>query len=81
MAVASPDPAGEPRVAEGPIAQSEMAAPRLQVANLDQKAGNLDAKVNDLAGEALGAAETIERNQAQTVDLLPQLAGRNRDAG
>ncbi|MFF3918514.1 hypothetical protein ACFYZB_34605 [Streptomyces sp. NPDC001852] len=43
--------------------------------------GNLDAKVDDLAGEVRGLTEKIDRNQVQIVELLTQLIGRNPNAG
>ncbi|MFJ9590716.1 hypothetical protein [Streptomyces acidicola] len=39
-----------------------------------EKVGNLDAKVSELA-------EKIDRNQAQIVELLTQLIGRDPNAG
>ncbi|MET9079944.1 hypothetical protein ABZX95_49670 [Streptomyces sp. NPDC004232] len=62
------------------IVKSDLTALRLQVGNLDQKVGNLDAKVDDLAGEVRGLTERIDRNQAQIVELLTQLIGRNPNA-
>ncbi|MGW1171850.1 hypothetical protein [Streptomyces sp. NPDC002550] len=59
------------------IVKSDLTALRLQVGNLDQKVGNLDAKVDSLAGEVRGLTEKIDRNQAQIVELLTQLIGRN----
>ncbi|MER6076641.1 hypothetical protein ABT187_50005 [Streptomyces sp. NPDC001817] len=59
------------------IVKSDLTALRLQVGNLDQKVGNLDAKVDDLAREVRGLTEKIDRNQAQIVELLTQLIGRN----
>ncbi|MGW2649363.1 hypothetical protein ACWC2T_31715 [Streptomyces sp. NPDC001393] len=59
------------------IVKSHLTALRLQVGNLDQKVGNLDAKVDSLAGEVRGLTEEIDRNQAQIVELLTQLIGRN----
>ncbi|MFJ2008025.1 hypothetical protein [Streptomyces chartreusis] len=56
------------------IVKSDLTALRLQVGNLDQKVGNL-------AGEVRGLAEQMERNQAQIIELLTQLVGRNPDAG
>ncbi|MFB7600808.1 hypothetical protein [Streptomyces sp. NPDC056160] len=63
------------------IVKSDLTALRLQVGNLDQKAGNLDGKLNELAGEVRGLAEKMDRNQAQIVELLTQLVGRNPEAG
>ncbi|MGW7410749.1 hypothetical protein ACWGI9_45090 [Streptomyces sp. NPDC054833] len=47
---------------------------RLQVGNLDQKAGNLQAQLSDIA-------ERMDRNQAQIVALLTQRVGRDPNAG
>ncbi|MHB6912745.1 hypothetical protein [Streptomyces sp. DB-54] len=99
------DLAGVPRVAEDPIAQSEVAAltrrveqgqetaarefgivksdltaVRLQVGNLDQKVSNLGERVDALTDELRGLNETIDRNQAQIVELLSQLVGKNPNA-
>ncbi|MFL4909429.1 hypothetical protein ACJ6WF_41165 [Streptomyces sp. MMS24-I2-30] len=63
------------------IVKSDLTALRLQVGNLDQKVGNLDAKVSDLAGEVRGLSERMDRNQAQIVELLTRLVGRDPDAG
>ncbi|MEU6332003.1 hypothetical protein ABZ851_32820 [Streptomyces sp. NPDC047049] len=103
------DLAGVPRVAEDPIAQSEISAltrrfeqgqettdrefgivksdltaVRLQVGNLDQKVSNLDEKVDQLTEgfTALNARfDALEaksdRNQAQIVELLTALVGKN----
>jgi len=62
------------------IVKSDLTALRLQVGNLDQKVGNLDAKVGDLAGEVRVLGEKIDRNQAQIVELLTQLIGRDPNA-
>ncbi|MEW2497519.1 hypothetical protein AB0942_28885 [Streptomyces nodosus] len=62
------------------IVKSDLTALRLQVGNLDQKVGNLDAKVSDLAGEVRVLGEKIDRNQAQIVELLTQLIGRDPNA-
>ncbi|WP_329148481.1 hypothetical protein OIU91_20395 [Streptomyces sp. NBC_01456] len=96
------DLAGVPRVAEDPIAQSEISAltrrfeqgqetadrefgivksdltaVRLQVGNLDQKVGGLDEKVSQLAEEMRGLNAKIDRNQAQIVELLTALVGKD----
>ncbi|MEU3955229.1 hypothetical protein AB0F45_23405 [Streptomyces achromogenes] len=63
------------------IVKSDLTAVRLQVGNLDQKVGNLDAKVSSLTEEVRGLSERIDRNQAQIVELLTRLVGRNPDAG
>ncbi|MGW1617499.1 hypothetical protein ACWCQZ_51350 [Streptomyces sp. NPDC002285] len=55
------------------IVKSDLTALRLQVGNLDQKVGNLDAKLSELA-------ETIDHNQAQIIELLTQLIGRDPNA-
>ncbi|MER6573936.1 hypothetical protein ABT288_49395 [Streptomyces sp. NPDC001093] len=55
------------------IVKSDLTALRLQVGNLDQKVGNL-------AGEVQALGEKIDRNQAQIVELLTQLIGRNPNA-
>ncbi|MFI9648387.1 hypothetical protein ACIHAA_19075 [Streptomyces sp. NPDC052040] len=60
--------------------KSDLTALRLQVGNLDQKTGNLDAKVDGLTGEVRVLSEKIDRNQAQIVELLTQLIGRNPNA-
>ncbi|MGW1910331.1 hypothetical protein ACWCQS_06125 [Streptomyces sp. NPDC002076] len=39
--------------------------------------GNLDAKVDSLASKVRGLTEKIDRNQAQIVEVLTQLIGRN----
>jgi predicted nucleic acid-binding Zn-ribbon protein len=96
------DLAGVPRVAEDPIAQSEIAAftrrfeqaqetvarefgivksdltaVRLQVGNLDQKVSGLDEKVDQLAEDVRGMNDKIDRNQAQIVELLTALVGKD----
>ncbi|MEU8976846.1 hypothetical protein AB0D11_48355 [Streptomyces monashensis] len=55
------------------IVKSDLTALRLQIGNLDQKVGNL-------AGDVQALGEKIDRNQAQIVELLTQLIGRNPDA-
>lgn len=62
------------------IVKSDLTALRLQVGNLDQKTGNLESKVDGLTGEVRVLAEKIDRNQAQIVELLTHLIGRNPDA-
>lgn len=62
------------------IVKTDLTALRLQVGNLDQKVGNLDAKVDDLAGEVRGLGQKIDRSQAQIVELLTQLLGRDPNA-
>ncbi|MFI1606983.1 hypothetical protein ACH4YN_33365 [Streptomyces griseofuscus] len=62
------------------IVKSDLTALRLQVGNLDQKTGNLDAKVDSLTGEVRVLSEKIDRNQAQIVELLTRLVGRDPDA-
>ncbi|MGK5629149.1 hypothetical protein [Streptomyces sp. URMC 123] len=95
MTAAFHDLAGEPRVAEDPIAQSEIAALtrrfeqgqektdrefgivksdltalRLQVGNLDQKVDGLEQKIGEIS-------EKIDRNQAQILEMLAGLIGKN----
>ncbi|MFJ7201864.1 MULTISPECIES: hypothetical protein [unclassified Streptomyces] len=48
------------------IIKSDLTAVRLQIGNLDQKVEALDKK--------------IDRNQAQIIELLSQLVGRDPDA-
>ncbi|MER0484722.1 hypothetical protein ABR737_41480 [Streptomyces sp. Edi2] len=106
------DLAGVPRVAEDPIAQSEISAltrrfeqgqettarefgivksdltaVRLQVGNLDQKVGGLDEKVSQLAedmsavnGRLDALAGEVRTGNAQILELLSQLVGKNPDA-
>ncbi|MFE3881786.1 hypothetical protein ACFXPQ_02475 [Streptomyces lydicus] len=106
------DLAGVPRVAEGPIAQSEISAltrrfeqgqqttarefgivksdltaVRLQVENLDQKVGGLGEKVDQLTADASAVngrldalAGEMRTGNAQILELLSQLVGRNPDA-
>ncbi|MCZ4101078.1 hypothetical protein [Streptomyces sp. H39-C1] len=62
------------------IIKSDLTAVRLQVGNLDQKVDNLDQKVDLLAGEVRGLAETMKRNQAQIIELLSGLVGKNPNA-
>ncbi|WP_405844206.1 hypothetical protein OG528_35880 [Streptomyces platensis] len=50
---------------------------RLQVGNLDQKVGSLDETVNQLAEEMRGLNAKLDRNQAQIVELLTALVGKN----
>ncbi|MET8454128.1 hypothetical protein [Streptomyces sp. NPDC005209] len=56
------------------IVKSDLTALRLQVGNLDQKVGNLQAQLSDIA-------ERLDRNQAQIVELLTQLVGRDPNVG
>ncbi|WP_256726006.1 hypothetical protein [Streptomyces sp. IMTB 2501] len=42
--------------------------------------GNLDEKVDDLADEVRGLGERIDRNQAQIIELLTRLIGRDPNA-
>jgi predicted nucleic acid-binding Zn-ribbon protein len=55
------------------IIKSDLTAVRLQVGNLDQKVDRLQGRL-----EALG--EQMDRNQAQIIELLTGLVGRNPDA-
>ncbi|MEU5053536.1 hypothetical protein [Streptomyces sp. NPDC021096] len=70
------------------IVKSDLTAVRLQVGNLDQKVSNLDTKlgkldekldekVGELAGQVRDLNEKIDRNQAQIVELLTALVGRD----
>ncbi|MCL7382174.1 hypothetical protein [Streptomyces sp. 35G-GA-8] len=59
------------------IVKSDLTALRLQVGNLDQKVANLDEKVDRLADEVHGLNERIDRNQAQIVELLSRLVGKD----
>ncbi|MCW7987748.1 hypothetical protein XF35_21365 [Streptomyces platensis subsp. clarensis] len=61
------------------IVKSDLTAVRLQVGNLDQKVSGLDEKVNQLAGDMRGLHEKLDRNQAQVVELLSALVGKNPD--
>ncbi|GAA1930417.1 hypothetical protein [Streptantibioticus ferralitis] len=56
------------------IVKSDLTAVRLQVGNLDQKVDRLDARL-----DALG--EQMNRNQAQIIELLSRLVGRDPSAG
>ncbi|WP_030965922.1 hypothetical protein [Streptomyces sp. NRRL S-378] len=51
------------------IIKSDLTAVRLQIGNLDQKVDNLVSTVS-------GLEQKIDRNQAQIVELLPQLVGQ-----
>ncbi|MFB7552581.1 hypothetical protein [Streptomyces sp. NPDC056154] len=55
------------------IIKSDLTAVRLQVGNLDQKVDRLDGRLDSLS-------QQMERNQAQIIELLTQLVGRNPDA-
>ncbi|MFF3505354.1 hypothetical protein [Streptomyces sp. NPDC003247] len=55
------------------IVKSDLTALRLQVGNLDQKVGNLVGEVRDLT-------EKLDRNQAQIIELLTRMIGRDPDA-
>ncbi|MFE2038204.1 hypothetical protein ACFXBB_34215 [Streptomyces scopuliridis] len=68
------------------IVKSDFTALRLQVGNLDQKVANVDEKVGRLADELYGLTddvrgmnEKIDRNQAQIVELLTRLVGKDPD--
>ncbi|MFD3488881.1 hypothetical protein [Streptomyces sp. NPDC058665] len=52
------------------IVKSDLTAVRLQV-------GNLDQKVDQLAGAVQALGEKIDRNQAQIIELLSGLVGKN----
>ncbi|MFE2186202.1 hypothetical protein [Streptomyces sp. NPDC059455] len=51
------------------IIKSDLTAVRLQIGNLDQKAGNLDHKVDPLNGGLEELGQKMDRNQAQIVGL------------
>ncbi|GGP80041.1 hypothetical protein [Streptomyces melanogenes] len=72
--------AHETTVREFGIVKSDLTAVRLQVGNLDQKVGGLDEKVDQLAGDLRGLNEKIDRNQAQIIQLLSSLVGKDPDA-
>ncbi|MEU3602273.1 hypothetical protein ABZ714_26675 [Streptomyces sp. NPDC006798] len=59
------------------IVKSDLTAVRLQVGNLDQKVGGLDEKISDLAQEVRDLNTKMDRNQAQIVELLSHLVGRD----
>ncbi|MFJ9034883.1 hypothetical protein ACIRQP_42055 [Streptomyces sp. NPDC102274] len=59
------------------IVKSDLTALRLQVGNLDQKVANLDEKVGRLVDEVHGLNKKIDRNQAQIVELLTRLVGKD----
>ncbi|MBH1933749.1 hypothetical protein I5Q34_05470 [Streptomyces sp. AV19] len=71
------------------IVKSDLTALRLQVGNLDQKVAYLGEELKRLAPvpeELQGLSEKIdhnqqqtERNQAQIIELLTNLVGRNPD--
>ncbi|MEV5138930.1 hypothetical protein AB0K71_28925 [Streptomyces syringium] len=52
------------------IIKSDLTAVRLQV-------GNLDQKVDRLAEEMRGLSEKVDRNQAQIIELLSALVGKD----
>ncbi|MFD4948866.1 hypothetical protein ACFWNT_41770 [Streptomyces sp. NPDC058409] len=55
------------------IIKSDLTAVRLQVGNLDQKVDRIDGRLDALS-------QQMERNQAQNIELLTHLVGRNPDA-
>ncbi|MGI5262453.1 hypothetical protein [Streptomyces angustmyceticus] len=59
------------------IVKSDLTAVRLQVGNLDQKVSNLDEKVSQLTEDVRGLNDKLDRNQAQIVELLSALVGKN----
>ncbi|GGN43138.1 hypothetical protein GCM10012285_24180 [Streptomyces kronopolitis] len=70
------------------IVKSDLTAVRLQVGNLDQKVGGLDEKVDQLtenvsevSGRLDALAGEMRTGNAQILELLSQLVGRNPDAG
>ncbi|MCX4799937.1 hypothetical protein OG497_39535 [Streptomyces sp. NBC_01242] len=56
------------------IIKSDLTAVRLQVGNLDQKVDRLDGRLDSLS-------QQMERSQAQIIELLAQLVGRDPAAG
>ncbi|MFD3488762.1 hypothetical protein [Streptomyces sp. NPDC058665] len=52
------------------IVKSDLTAVRLQV-------GNLDQKVDQLAGAVQALGEKMDRNQAQIIELLSGLVGKD----
>ncbi|MFE2943357.1 hypothetical protein ACFXKG_30535 [Streptomyces sp. NPDC059255] len=63
------------------IVKSDLTAVRLQVGNLDQKVGNLGEHVARLDERLERMDQKIDRNQAQIIELLSQLVGKNPDNG
>ncbi|MFI5524216.1 hypothetical protein [Streptomyces platensis] len=59
------------------IVKSDLTAVRLQLGSLDQKVGSLDETVKQLAEEMRGLNTKLDRNQAQIVELLSALVGKN----
>ncbi|MGW2328499.1 hypothetical protein ACWC5C_22470 [Streptomyces sp. NPDC001700] len=52
------------------ITESDLTPVRIQIGDLDQKAGNLDYKVDQLKGDLEELGQKMDRNQAQIVGLL-----------
>ncbi|MEU7160360.1 hypothetical protein [Streptomyces chrestomyceticus] len=59
------------------IVKSDLTALRLQVGNLDQK---LDNFIDETRSKFDALDQKIDRNQAQIIELLSQLVGKNPDA-
>lgn len=56
------------------IVKSDLTAVRLQVGNLDQKVDRLEGRLEALS-------QKMDRNQAQVIELLTRLVGKDPDAG
>ncbi|MFI9718923.1 hypothetical protein ACIHFE_04595 [Streptomyces sp. NPDC052396] len=52
-----------------------------KVGSLDRKVGTLDQKVDLLAEGLQSLGEKFDRNQAQIIELLTRLVGKNPNAG
>ncbi|WP_329028381.1 hypothetical protein [Streptomyces sp. NBC_00690] len=59
-----------------------------RVSNLDEKVGGLDdwiggldEKIDSLTGEVRDLNVKVDRNQAQIIELLSRLVGKDPDAG
>ncbi|MFC9427719.1 hypothetical protein [Streptomyces sp. NPDC056987] len=61
------------------IITSDLTAVRLQVGNLEQKVGNPSAHVARLDERLERMDHKIDQNQAQIVELLSRLVGKNPD--
>jgi peptidoglycan hydrolase CwlO-like protein len=66
-------------VREFGIIKSELTTLQLKVSNVDQKVDSLDQKVGRLTDEVRELNSKIDRNQAQIIELLSNLVGRNTD--
>jgi peptidoglycan hydrolase CwlO-like protein len=62
------------------IVKSDLTALRLQVGNLDQKVESLSVQVVGLDERLERIDEKIDRHQAQIVELLTRLVGKDPDA-